>query len=90
MSYIIEARILVAQYRGEDGFIPRIPLRPSNLSFEFKRLQLPVRLNFVMTINKAQGQSLKFVGLNLEEPCFGNGLLYAGCSSVCDEQNLFI
>ena len=90
MSYIIEATILVGKYAGEDVFIPRIPLRPSNLPFEFKRLKSPVRLSFVMTINKAKGQSLKVVGLDLEDPCFGHGQLYVGCSRVGDEKNLFI
>ncbi|GFU94231.1 ATP-dependent DNA helicase [Trichonephila clavipes] len=52
------------------------------MSFEFKRLQFPVRLAFAMTINKAQGQSLQECGLNLENPCFSHGQLYVACSRI--------
>nr|KAI8748380.1 ATP-dependent DNA helicase PIF1 [Biomphalaria glabrata] len=72
-SNLIEGTILTGCAKGEDVFIPRIPLIPSDLPFEFKRLQFPVRLAFAMTINKAQGQSLKVAGINLESPCFSHG-----------------
>ena len=77
---------------GEDVFIPRIPLVPSdsNMPFDFKRLQFPVRLGFTMSINKAQGQSLCVVGINLEEPCFSHGQLYVACSRVGTPDGLFI
>ena len=90
MSRVLEATIITGKYAGEDVFIPRIPLRPSNMPFNFKRLQFPVRVSFGMTINKAQGQSLKVVGLNLEDPCFGHGQLYVGCSRVGNEKDLHI
>lgn len=38
--------------------------------FEFKRRQFPVRLAFLMTINKLQDQPLEVCGINLEFPCF--------------------
>jgi hypothetical protein len=55
MTNIIEATILTGSAKGEDVFIPRIPLIPSDTPFDFKRLQCTVRLSFAMTINKAQG-----------------------------------
>ncbi|XP_074100590.1 uncharacterized protein LOC141528444 [Cotesia typhae] len=56
---VIEAMIFTGKYEGETVFIPRIPLIPSDYHFEFKRLQFPVKVCYAMTINKAQGQSLK-------------------------------
>ncbi|KAK7003156.1 hypothetical protein BgiMline_004587 [Biomphalaria glabrata] len=89
-SNLIEGTILTGCAKGEDVFIPRIPLIPSDLPFEFKRLQFPVRLAFAMTINKAQGQSLKVAGINLESPCFSHGQLYVACSRVGSPRNLFV
>ncbi|XP_046672570.1 ATP-dependent DNA helicase PIF6-like [Homalodisca vitripennis] len=87
---IIEATILSGTSAGEDVFIPRIPLIPSDLPFEFKRLQFPVRLAFAMTINKAQGQSLNVAGIHLEPSCFSHGQLYVACSRVGNPKNLYI
>ena len=68
MPHVIEATIMTGCAKGEDVFIPKIPLLPSDIPFEFTRLQFPVRLAFAMSINKAQGQSLKVAGVNLETP----------------------
>lgn len=70
MNNVIEATIIKGKYKGEDVLIPRIPMIPTDLPFDFKRLQFPVRLAFAMTINKSQGQSLEVCGINLEFPCF--------------------
>ena len=86
---LIEATILTGCGKGEDVFIPRIPIIPNDLPFEFKRLQFPVRLAFAMTINKAQGQTLKVAGLNLETPCFSHGQLYVACSRVGTAKNVY-
>jgi len=88
--HIIEATILTGCAKGEDVFIPRIPLIPTDLPFDFKRLQFPVRLAFAMSINKAQGQSLKVAGIALDEPCFAHGQLYVACSRVGSPNNLHI
>eukprot|EP00960_Hanusia_phi_P005423 157906-Hanusia_phi.AAC.1 len=47
---------------GERVFIPRIILISSDLIFEFKRIQFPVKLAFEKTINKSQGQTIKATG----------------------------
>lgn len=76
---VIHAKIVVGQYVGKHVFIPRIPLSPAENErylFIFKRKQLPVRLCFAMTINKAQGQTIPFVGVYLCEPVFSHGQLY--------------
>ena len=90
MNNLIEATILIGPHRGEDVLIPRIPLIPTDMAFEFKRLQFPIRLAFAMTINKAQGQSLQVCGLNLENDCFSHGQLYVACSRVGKPSNLYI
>ena len=60
------------------------------MPFDFKRLQIPVRFVFAITINKAQGQSLSVAGFNLESPCFSHGQLYVACSRVGTPKNLFV
>jgi hypothetical protein len=90
MPHVIEATIMTGCAKGEDVFIPRIPLLPSDMPFEFKRLQFPVRLAFAMSINKSQGQSLKVAGVNLETPCFSHGQLYVACSRVGTGKNLYV
>jgi ATP-dependent DNA helicase PIF1 len=71
-------------------FIQRIPLIPMDLPFNFKRLQFPVTVAFTITINKSQGQSIKYCGVDLRLPCFSNGHLYVACSRVGSPTNLFI
>lgn len=90
MGNVIEATILKGKFKGEDVLIPRIPMIPTDLPFNFKRLQFPVRLAFAMTINKAQGQSLEICGINLEFPCFSHGQLYVACSRIGKPSSLFV
>ena len=56
MAHVIEATILTGESAGEDVFIPRIPMIPTDLPFNFKRLQFPIRPCFAMSINKSQGE----------------------------------
>ena len=60
MRNCIEVTIATGHCKGSDVFLPRIPLIPSdaNITFEFKRLQFPVRVCFAMSINKTLCQSL--------------------------------
>jgi hypothetical protein len=87
---VIEATVMTGCAKGENVFIPRIPLISEDLGFTFQRLQFPVRIAFAMTINKAQGQSLTVAGINLENPCFSHGQLYVACSRVGNPNNLYI
>ena len=45
-----------------------------------QHLQFPVHLAFSMTINKSQGQSVKYVGLDLRTPVFSHSQLYVALS----------
>ena len=65
MTNIIEAKILTGPFKGEDVLKPRILMIPTDMSFQFKKLQFPIRLAFAITINKAHGQSLELCGLYL-------------------------
>lgn len=52
-------------------------------SFKWRRIQFPLRPGFVMTVNKAQGQTLDRVGVLLKNSqCFSHGQLYVAFSRV--------
>lgn len=87
---IVRATILTGAAKGESVLIPRIPIIPHNLPFQFKRLQFPLKLAFAMTINKSQGQTLKVAGIHLGTPCFSHGQLYVACSRVSSARNLYV
>ncbi|KAJ9567035.1 hypothetical protein OSB04_003001 [Centaurea solstitialis] len=60
---IIDAEIAVGQHAGKRVFLPRIPLCPSEydmFSFKLKKKQFSIRLCFAVTINKAQGQTIRW------------------------------
>ena len=73
----MEATIATGRHEGEKVFIPRMALRPTGpqFSFEWERLQFPVRPAFSVTINKAQGQSLKRATIYLKDEVFSHGKL---------------
>jgi len=86
-QHVIEIRITSGDFRGNTAFIPRIILDSTEGDFPFKlrRCQFPLRLAFAMTINKSQGQSLTYTGLDLRIPVFSHGQLYVAlsrCTSV--------
>jgi ATP-dependent DNA helicase PIF1 len=56
MKNVIEAIILNGKFRGENILLLRIPIIPTDVPIQFKRLQFPIRLAFAMIINKSQGQ----------------------------------
>jgi hypothetical protein len=78
---VLRCRILGGDYAGNVVFIPRITIDPSeDIPVNLYRRQFPVRLAFVMTINKAQGQSIINVGIDLRSPIFSHGQLYVALS----------
>ena len=87
------ATILSGPHAGEQVIIPRIKLdakETPQMPIAFSRTQFPVRLAFAMSINKAQGQTLKRVGIYLPEPCFSHGQLYVAMSRVGERSGVRI
>jgi len=72
--------------------IPRITLTEAgrDLPFTLKRVQLPLRLAFSLTINKSQGQTFEFVGMDLRNQCFGHGQLYVALSRIRKPERYFV
>ena len=68
------------------GIIPNEMQVPVKL----KRLQFPVRLCFAVTINKSQGQSVDYVGIDAQSPVFTHGHFYVAISQVTSVHNIKI
>ena len=70
--------------------IPRISFIPilNEYPFEWQKRQIPVRPFFAISINKSQGQTLKFAGVWLRGQVFTHGQLYVACSRVGSPANL--
>ena len=75
---VIELRLLGGDYAGNQVFIPRINIYPTDaqIPFQLCRQQYALRLAFCMSINKSQGQLLQHVGLDFRSPVFTHGQFY--------------
>jgi ATP-dependent DNA helicase PIF1 len=85
MQHVIVAKVATGLAKGQRVFIPRLSITPSDIErmpFTLRRCQFPVRPAFAMTINKAQGQTLKMVGIFLPKPVFTHGKLYVAMSRI--------
>jgi hypothetical protein len=88
---VLQTQLIGGDHDGQLALIPRISLIPTstpNFTFKIRRRQFPVRLAFAMTINRAQGQSVKYVGLDLRTSVFAHGQLYVAFSRVIARRNL--
>ena len=79
---VLRCCILGDDNAGKVVFIPRMTLEPSaeSLPIELSHCQFLVHLAFAMTINKAQGQSIKYVDIDLCIPVFSQGQLCVALS----------
>jgi hypothetical protein len=88
---VLQVQLIGGDHDGQLALIPRISLIPTstpNFAFKIRRRQFPVRLAFAITINRAQGQSVKHVGLDLRIPVFAHGQLYVALSRVTAKRNI--
>jgi len=92
---LLKCRVLNGPNENDEVFIPRINLDTTadrTFPFIMRRRQFPVKVAFAMTINKAQGQSFKRVGIYLSCPVFGHGQLYVAMSraGIAANTKLFV
>ena len=88
---LIEATISCGPYKG-GGPLSEDPAGPSDseLPFQFRRLQFPVKPCFAMTVNKSQGQTFKAIGVDLSTACFSHGMFYVAASRVGSSNKLYL
>ena len=87
---VIEIELMSEELRGKKVFIPRITLTPSpsQIPFNLERKQFPLKICFAMTINKSQGQSVKYVGLDMKSSVFTHSQFYVAVSRVKSVNNI--
>jgi hypothetical protein len=72
---VIEVEILIGKATWNIEFLPQITFifDKNGLPFPLRRWQFPVRVEYAMTINKSQGQTMQYVGLHLTNDVFTHG-----------------
>ena len=85
---VLQVEVAIGVNKGKSVLIPRITIAPSDteLPFTLRRHQFPVRPCFAMSANKAQGQTLDFVGIYLPDHVFTHGQLHVAFSRVQSPQ----
>jgi len=78
----LECELLTGERIGERVLIPKITSTSSKgkFPFEMSRKQFPVKPCYGMTINKSQGQTIDFVGLDFTDDVFSHGMTYVAFS----------
>ena len=92
LTRLLHVRLLNGDHAGDVALLPRITLSPSVTGQEsfikLNRRQFPVQLALAMTINKAQGQTVKRVGVDLRKHVFAHGQLYVALTRVTSPTDL--
>ena len=90
---MLEAVVATGPLKHNTVFLPRLSITPSDkdtVPFTLRRRQFPVKPAFAMSINKAQGQTLKAVGIYLRTDVFGHGQLYVALSRSGSFDGIFV
>ena len=93
-SYVLKVAVLkeINSEVEQIEMIPRITLDTMEDDYPFilRRTQFPVKLSFAMTINKSQGQSLQYVGIDMRYPVFSHGQLYVAMSRSTRVDKIYV
>ncbi|XP_049317004.1 uncharacterized protein LOC125779778 [Bactrocera dorsalis] len=76
MPNLIEATILNGKAKGDNVLIPRIPMIPTDMPFNFKRLQFPYQFSRIGSRNKRQSARLGNKRPLCTHPYFMHPLVY--------------
>jgi ATP-dependent DNA helicase PIF1 len=89
---VIEVEIITGNNVAKRVFIPRIIMSPFGTDWPFvlHHHQFHVRVAFVITINKSQGQTFNNVGVYLPSPVYSHGQMYVAISRVTSSVNIKI
>lgn len=80
-KYVLRCVIMCGDKTGEQCFIPRITIVEEKLfPFTLKRHQFPLKPAFAFTINKAQAQTFKKIGIDFTRFSFAHGQTYVALS----------
>lgn len=86
---VLTVKIMTGDQKDQIRLLPRITISiQKDVPTPFRRTQFPVKLGFAMTINKAQGQSFRKVGVYIKSPVFSHGQLYVALSRTCSPENI--
>ncbi|XP_074351350.1 uncharacterized protein LOC141690452 [Apium graveolens] len=82
LDQCVECEVIAGQFKGTKNFILRMELCPTETQLPVKlcRKQMSMQVCYVMTINKAQGQSLQNVALFFPKGVFTHGQFYVAIS----------
>jgi hypothetical protein len=87
----IQIKLLTGSNAGEFANVFRIYLNSDpEKGFKLTRFQFPIKPAFAFTINKAQGTTIKELGIMLQSNVFAHGQLYVALSRATDPTKIHI